>query len=91
MVINVESVHDPFIKRNNRRIAVFLQLLLLVGPQSMNILNLRFKSDQRIEYTVSPDLANVNSMLRFMLTSGYAMGNGIHIVKAKVRARMVQQ
>lgn len=37
------------------------------------------------------DLANVNSMLRFMLTSGYAMGNGIHIVKAKVRARMVQQ
>lgn len=62
-----------------------------LGPRSMNILNLRFKSDQRIEYTVSPDLANVNSMLRFVLTSGYAMGNGIHIVKAKVRARMVQQ
>lgn len=30
----------------------------------------------------------MNSMLRFILISGYGIGNGTHIIRAKVRARV---
>lgn len=32
-------------------------------------------------------MANINSKPRFMLMSGYGRSNGIHIVRAKGRAR----
>ena len=34
------------------------------------------------------DITNVNNTLKFILTKGYSIGRGIHMVKAKVRARI---
>lgn len=33
-------------------------------------------------------MANINNRLRFMLTSGWGIGSGIHIVSASVSARV---
>lgn len=44
--------------------------------------------DHRIEYTARLDMASINSIPRFMLIRGYGMGRGVHIVKARVRARV---
>ena len=33
-------------------------------------------------------MASMNRIPRFMLISGYGMGRGIHMVKARVRARI---
>lgn len=39
-------------------------------------------------YTAKLDRASINSMLKFMLISGCGMGNGAHIIRARVRARV---
>lgn len=44
--------------------------------------------DQRIEYTARLDIASINRTPRFMLMRGYGMGRGIHMVRARLRARI---
>lgn len=44
--------------------------------------------DHKMEYTARLDMASMNSTPRFMLMRGWGMGSGVHIVRAKVRARM---
>lgn len=39
-------------------------------------------------YTARLDRANINSMPRFMLISECGMGSGIHIIRAKVKAKV---
>lgn len=41
-----------------------------------------------MEYTAKLDMASMNSTARFMLIRGCGIGRGIHIVRARVRARM---
>lgn len=43
--------------------------------------------DHRMEYTARLDMASMNKTPRFRLISGYGMGRGVHIVRARVRAR----
>lgn len=43
--------------------------------------------DQRMEYTARLDMANMNRTPRFRLIRGCGMGRGVHIVRARVRAR----
>lgn len=44
--------------------------------------------DHRIEYTARLDIASMNRIPRFILIKGYGIGSGVHIVRARVRARM---
>lgn len=44
--------------------------------------------DHRIEYTARLDIASMNRTPRFILIKGYGIGRGVHIVRARVRARM---
>ena len=41
-----------------------------------------------MEYMARLDIASMNNTPRFMLMRGYGMGRGIHIVRARVRAKM---
>lgn len=41
-----------------------------------------------MEYTAKLDIASMNNTARFMLISGWGIGSGIHIVRARVRARI---
>lgn len=41
-----------------------------------------------MEYTARLDMASMKSRLRFMLVRGWGIGMGIHMVRARVRARI---
>lgn len=43
--------------------------------------------DHRMEYTARLDIASMNRIPRLRLISGCGMGRGVHIVRARVRAR----
>ena len=43
-------------------------------------------SDHRMEYTARLDIASMNNTPKFMSIRGFGIGNGIHIVSAKIRA-----
>lgn len=49
---------------------------------------LEAQPDQRIEYTARLDIANMNNTPKFILIRGYGMGRGIHIVRARLRAKI---
>ena len=49
---------------------------------------LEAQPDHRMEYMARLDIASMNNTPRFMLMRGYGMGRGIHIVRARVRAKM---
>lgn len=41
-----------------------------------------------MEYTARLDIARINSTPKFMLTKGCGIGRGVHIVRARVRAKI---
>lgn len=45
-------------------------------------------SDQRLGYTAKLDTADLNNTHKFMLITGYGIGNRIRIVKASGRAKL---
>lgn len=51
-------------------------------------LELEAHPDHRIEYTARLDMANINNTPRFMLTRGYGIGSGTHIIRASANARI---
>lgn len=44
--------------------------------------------DHKIEYTARLDIASMNNTPRFILTRGYGIGKGTHIVKGGASAKM---
>lgn len=93
VTINVERVKDPFINNTDRRIIASVTSYEIVcatarkAPMSAYF-ELEAQPDQRIEYTARLDIASINRTPRFMLIRGWGMGRGIHMVRARVRARM---
>lgn len=93
VIIKVESVKDPFIKRTDRRMIASVTSYEIVCATARRApisayLELEAQPDQRMEYTARLDIASINRTPRFMLMRGYGIGKGIHMVRARLRARM---
>lgn len=92
-MIRVDSENDPLNRSTDRRmIASVTSYEIVCATARRAPINAYFEfeaqPDQRIEYTARLDMANINSTARFMLIRGYGMGRGIHIVRARVSARI---
>lgn len=93
VIIRVESVKDPFIIRTDSKIIASVTSYEIVCATARRApinayLELEAQPDQRMEYTARLDIANMNSTPRFILIRGYGMGKGIHMVRARLRARI---
>ena len=93
VIIRVESVKDPFIIRTDSKIIASVTSYEIVCATARRApinayLELEAQPDQRMEYTARLDIANMNSTPRFILMRGYGMGKGIHMVRARLRARI---
>lgn len=93
VIIRVESVKDPFIKRMDSRMIASVTSYEIVCATARRApisayLELEAQPDQRIEYTARLDIASINRTPKFMLMRGYGMGRGIHMVRARLRARI---
>lgn len=93
VVMRVDNVKDPFIRRMDRRmIARVTSYEIVCATARRAPINAYFEleahPDHRMEYTARLDMASINSTPKFMLMRGYGMGRGIHIVRARVRARI---
>lgn len=93
VMIKVERVKDPFIRRTDSRMIASVTSYEIVCATARRApisayLELEAQPDQRMEYTARLDIASMNRTPRFMLMRGYGMGRGIHMVRAKLRARI---
>lgn len=93
VIIRVESVKDPFIRRTDSKIIARVTSYEIVWATARRApinayLELEAQPDQRMEYTARLDIASINRTPKFMLIRGYGMGRGIHMVRAKLRAKM---
>ena len=93
VIIRVDSVKDLFIRRTNSRIIASVTSYEIVCATAHRApfsayLELEAHPDQRMEYTSRLDIDNINKTPRFILIRGYGMGRGIHIVRARLRAKM---
>lgn len=89
----MESANEPFISRTDRRIIANVTSYEIVWATARRApirayFEFEAHPDQRIEYTARLDIASMNSTPRFILTRGYGIGRGIHMVRASVRARI---
>lgn len=92
VVIRVERVKDPFKRRTDRRIIARVTSYEIVCATARNApirayLELDAHPDHRIAYTARLDVARINKIPMFMLMRGCGIGRGIHIVRARVRAK----
>ena len=93
VVVRVDRVKDPFItSTDKRKIASVTSYEIVCATARRAPISAYFELeahlDHKIEYTAGLDMASINSTPRFMLMRGYGMGRGIHIVRARVRARI---
>lgn len=81
MAIHVESINNAFINRTDNKMVASItsyEIVCATACRAPNNAYFAFKA-----HSTQPK----NSTPGFML-NGYGMGNGIHIVRAKVRARI---
>ena len=93
VVISVDSVNDPLIRRTESRIIASVtsyEMVCATARRAPIRAYFEFEAhpDQRIEQTARLDMSSMNRTPKFMLISGYGMGSGIHMVRARVRARI---
>lgn len=93
VTIKVGRVKDPFSNRTDSRIIARVtsyEMVCATARRAPISAYLEFEAhpDHRMEYTARLDMANMNSTPRFMLIRGCGMGRGVHIVRARVRARI---
>lgn len=86
-------MNEPFISRTDRRMMANVTSYEIVWATARRApirayFEFEAHPDQKIEYTARLDIANINSTPRFILTRGYGIGRGTHIVRASVRARI---
>ena len=93
VVVRVDRVKDPFIKSTDKRMIASVTSYEIVCATARRApinayFELEAQPDHRMEYTARLAIASMNNTPRFMLMKGYGMGRGIHIVRARVRAKM---
>lgn len=93
VIISVERVKDPLIRSTDNRMIASVTSYEIVCATARRApmrayFELEAQPDQRIEYTARLDIASINRTPRFMLMRGYGMGRGIHMVRARLRARI---
>lgn len=93
VVIIVGSVNEPFISRRDKIIIARVtsyEIVCATARRAPIRAYFEFEAhpDHMIVYTARLDRARINSMLRFILFSGCGIGSGVHIVRARVRARV---
>lgn len=91
VVISVDNVKEPLISKIERIIMARVtsyEIVCATARRAPIRAYLEFEAhpDHMIVYTAKLDNASINSTLRFMLISGYGIGSGIHIVRARVSA-----
>ena len=84
---------NPFIRSTDKRIIASVTSYEIVCATACRApisayFELEPHPDRKIEYMAGLVMASINSTPRFMLMRGYGMGRGIHIVRARVRARI---
>ena len=93
VIIRVLRVNDPFISKIDSKIMARVTSYEIVWATARRApirayFEFDAQPDHRIEYTDKLETANINSTPRFILISGYGIGRGIHMVKARVKAKM---
>lgn len=93
VVIRVDRVNDPLIKRTDSKIMARVTSYEIVCATARRApirayFELEAQPDHRIEYTARLEVARTNRRPIFILISGYGSGRGIHMVRAMVRANM---
>lgn len=93
VIMSVDNVKDPFISRTDNRIIASVTSYEIVWATARRApirayLEFEAHPDQRMEYTAKLDIASMNRTPKFMLISGYGMGSGIHMVRARDKARI---
>lgn len=93
VVIKVGRVKEPFSRRTDSRIIASVtsyEIVCATARRAPISAYLEFEAhpDHRIEYTARLDMASMNNTPRFILTRGCGMGKGVHIVRARARARI---
>lgn len=93
VIIKLFKVKDPLISSTDSRIIASVTSYEMVCATARRApikayLELEAHPDHKIEYTDRLDIASRNSTPRFILIREYGMGSGIHIVRARVSARM---
>lgn len=93
VVVRVDRVKDLFIRRTNKRIIARVTLYEIICATARRApvsayLGLEAHPDHKIEYTARLDIATMNNTPKFILMRAYGMGRGIHIVNARVRAKI---
>lgn len=89
----MERVKDPFISNTDNRIIASVTSYEIVCATARRApmrayFELEAQPDQRIEYTARLDMANIKRTPKFILMSGWGIGRGIHMVRARLRAKM---
>jgi hypothetical protein len=93
VVISENMVNDPFISITDRMIMVrdTLYEIVCVTARSAPIrAHLEFddQPDHRMAYMDRLEVARISRILKFMLIKGCGIGNGIHIMRVRVSARV---
>ena len=93
VVVRVDRVKDLFIRSADRRIIASVTSYEIVCATARRTpisayFELEAHPDHKIQYTARLDIANMNNTPKLILMRGYGMGRGIHIVRARVRAKI---
>lgn len=93
VIIRVESVKDPFIRRTDNKIIASVTSYEIVCATARRApisayLEFEAQPDHKIEYTARLDIASINRTPKFISIRGYGMGRGIHIVRARLSAKI---
>lgn len=86
-------MNDPLISRIHNRMIARVTSYEMVCATARNApisayFELDAHPDHRMEYTAKLDVAKINNTPRLMLTRGYGIGSGVHIIRAMDRARV---
>lgn len=93
VVVRVAREKEPLISRTASRIMASVTSYEIVWATARRApirayFELDAHPDHMIVYTARLDSASINRIPRFMLVMGCGMGRGVHMVRARVRARM---
>lgn len=92
VVIRVDSEKDPLNSKTDSRMIARVTSYEMVCATARRApirayLEFEAQPDHKMEYTARLDMASMNRTPRLRLISGCGMGRGVHIVRARVRAK----
>lgn len=92
VVMSVDRVKDPLIRSTESKMIASVTSYEMVWATARRApinayFELEAQPDHRMEYTARLDIASKNSTPRFILIRGCGIGSGIHMVRARVKAR----